>query len=68
MDKPKSPLISKTLAVNMMAIFALWVQRETGFAMSVEDQAMILGVLNIVVRFFTHAPLQMPWKKAKKTG
>lgn len=45
--------LSRTLWLNFLAIAAMFVQSATGFAISPEEQAAILAVVNIFLRFLT---------------
>lgn len=49
--------LSKNLWVNAIAILALWLQSQFGFLISAEEQAAILAVINIILRFFANQPL-----------
>lgn len=44
---------SKTIVVNIIALVAIIVQMQTGFVVSVNEQAAILTVVNIVLRLVT---------------
>jgi len=52
--------LSKTFWVNILAIAALIIQTQTGFAFSPEAQVSVLAVLNILLRVITKAPIE--WK------
>lgn len=45
--------LSKTFWVNLLALVAIVVQSLTGFVMSIEAQASILAVVNVVLRLVT---------------
>lgn len=49
----KWALKSKTIWANLVAILATWVMQTFGFELSAQDQIMILGVLNIILRAIT---------------
>lgn len=49
--------LSKTLWINAIAVFALWLQNQVGFVVTTEEQIYILAVINICIRFFTKQPL-----------
>uniref|UniRef100_A0A6M3J079 Uncharacterized protein n=1 Tax=viral metagenome TaxID=1070528 RepID=A0A6M3J079_9ZZZZ len=49
--------LSKTFWLNVLAIIALIVQSQTGYVISPEAQVSILGVLNVILRFITKAPI-----------
>lgn len=59
----KSPLLSKTLWVNLLAVIAMLVQGQTGFVLDPEAQIAILGVINLVLRIVTKEPLD--WTAVK---
>jgi hypothetical protein len=44
---------SKTIIVNVIALVGMIVQMQTGFVISVAEQAAILTVINIVLRLVT---------------
>ena len=52
--------LSKTLWVNVLAIAALILQTYTGFVFSPEAQVSILGIINVLLRVVTKAPIE--WK------
>ena len=56
----KKWFLSKTFWVNILAIVALIIQTYTGFVFSLEAQVSVLGVLNILLRTITKAPIE--WK------
>jgi len=56
----KSFLVSKTFWVNIIALLVMLVQTQTGFIIDVEEQAVILGVINLILRFITKGPVG--WK------
>jgi|GEM_PF-2051378 len=62
----KSPLLSKTLWINLLAVVAMVVQSQTGFVLDMEEQMAILGVINIVLRFVTKEPVA--WKPGNESG
>lgn len=49
----KAWYLSKTFWVNMIAIVALIAQGQFGYVISVEAQASILAVINVVLRCVT---------------
>ena len=59
----KSPLLSKTLWVNVLAVVAMLVQGQTGFIIDAEAQIALLGVINLVLRAVTKEPLN--WKSTQ---
>ncbi len=56
----KSPLISKTLWANLVAVGAILIQSKTGFVVPPEDQVIVLSTINLVLRVITRQPLD--WK------
>ena len=44
---------SKTIIVNVISLIVIIVQMQTGFVISVQEQAAILTVVNIVLRLVT---------------
>lgn len=44
---------SKTIVINVIALIVMIVQMQTGFVISVEEQAAMLTVINIVLRMVT---------------
>lgn len=48
---------SKTLWVNAVGIAAIVTQTQTGFVIDAENQAAILGVINIILRAMTKVPV-----------
>lgn len=48
---------SKMLWVNVVGISAMVAQRWTGFLVPVEDQAIVLGLINLILRLITKQPL-----------
>ncbi len=57
MEKGKSPLTSKTLWANAIAIGAMVAQGYTGFVVGPEYQAAALGIINLVLRTVTRERL-----------
>jgi uncharacterized membrane-anchored protein len=53
MNLIKMPWQSKMLWMNLIAIVAMYIQAHLGFVMSAQDQMVILGFVNIMLRFFT---------------
>jgi len=49
---------SKTFWVNLIALCALALQIEYGFVASIELQAVILGIVNLILRAVTKEGLQ----------
>lgn len=49
--------LSKTLWVNALAIAGMILQSKMGFAISPESQIAILGVINLILRAVTKAPV-----------
>jgi hypothetical protein len=54
----KSPLKSKTLWVNALALLGFLVQAKTGYVIAPEQQAAILAIANSVIRFDTHKSIK----------
>lgn len=50
--------LSKTLWVNVISLVALLLQEQIGFALTTEETAGILVVINLVMRFITKQPLK----------
>jgi hypothetical protein len=44
---------SKTIIVNVISLVVIIVQIQTGFVISIQEQAAILTVINIVLRLAT---------------
>lgn len=59
----KSPLLSKTLWVNLIAVLAVLIQSQTGVMVDAETQMAILAVVNLVLRVATKEPVS--WKKTE---
>ena len=59
-QKAKEWWKSKTIWINMIAIAALIIQSQFGYALRPEEQLMILTVINIILRSITNAELE--WK------
>ncbi len=57
----KKILTSKTLWVNLLAIICLVIQSRYGWVISVDYQAEILAMINLVLRAITKEPLK--WEK-----
>jgi len=53
----KSPLASKAMWLNLIAIAALVVQHFTGHVLSLGNQAEILVLVNMFIRIFTKVPI-----------
>ncbi len=66
MEPSKSPLKSKTLWVNLIAVGAMLAQGYTGFVVGPESQAALLGVVNIALRAVTRSAID--WKKVGDDG
>lgn len=49
---------SKTLWINVIAIIAIILQMEMGFVLEAAEEAIILGFINIIVRFLTKKGLE----------
>ena len=56
----KSPLYSKTLWVNLIAVVAMFFQSQTGMVIDPEYQVAILSVVNLILRLVTREPVN--WK------
>lgn len=54
----KSPLQSKTLWVNALALLGFAIQAKTGYVMPPEQQASILAIANAFLRFDTKKPIR----------
>lgn len=59
----KSPFASKTIWTNLLSIIAMLAQSHFGFVIDPQDQVMLLGVINLVLRAVTKEPLN--WSQAK---
>jgi len=57
---------SKTLWVNLIAILAMVAQTQLGFVIDPENQLVILGLINTVLRLITKEPLD--WTISKEPG
>ena len=44
---------SKTIWINLIAVIALAIQTQYGYAISLENQAIILVVVNMILRVIT---------------
>jgi len=55
--------LSKTLWVNAIAVAALWIQSQTNYIISSEEQFAILAVINMIIRLFTTQPLVLREKE-----
>lgn len=53
MEESKSVWTSKTLWVNLLAAFALFLQNQFGFALDPGVQALILAGINFILRLVT---------------
>lgn len=62
----KSPMTSKTLWANILALAALAVQTKTGFIVPAEAQAAALGIGNLALRLATGQPID--WRQVKLPG
>jgi len=51
---------SKTMWINVLAVVAMVVQQQYGFAIDPETQVAILGVVNLVLRIVTKSAVD--WK------
>ena len=49
--------LSKTFWVNVLGIAFLIIQSQTGYVLSPEYQALILGFVNMILRFITGEPV-----------
>lgn len=49
--------LSKTFWVNLIALVAIIVQSQTEFIISADQQAIILGFINMVLRAKTKEPI-----------
>jgi len=63
----KSPLLSKTIWINVLAVTAFYLQSKFGFVISPEDQIYVLGFVNLILRVITRKPLN--WNlQGKQSG
>lgn len=46
--------MSKTILANLVALIVLMVELHSGFIISPEEQAALLAVMNLVLRWVTH--------------
>jgi hypothetical protein len=53
MVDPKNPFLSKTLWVNLLAIFCMFLSKKYKIELDTQDQVAILGAINILLRFIT---------------
>jgi hypothetical protein len=58
-ESAKNPLQSKTLAANLAALGALYLQHRYGYVVDPEDLAAALAAVNVVLRFVTDKPLKL---------
>jgi hypothetical protein len=65
MNLNKTPLTSKTLWVNLLAVAALLLQYRYGFVLGPEDQLVILAVVNLFLRSITNSPIEWDLPKRK---
>lgn len=56
----KNAMESKTIIVNLIAIAAILAQQFTGEIISAEEQLVLLGAANIVLRVFTSEAITLP--------
>lgn len=49
--------LSKTFWINLLGIIFLIVQTQTGYVISPEYQVLILGFINMLLRFVTGEPV-----------
>jgi fumarate reductase subunit C len=63
MVNSKPALESKTIIVNVIALFAVMIQSQTGYIVTPEVQAAILTIANVILRFLTKGPIK---KKGSK--
>ena len=64
MNGKKQYFMSKTLWANLLAMVALFVQKEYGFVIDAEVQLGLLAAINAALRFVTKEPLD--WGKIEK--
>jgi len=50
---------SKTMIVNIIALIAIIIQSQTGFVISVGDQAALLTIVNMILRAITKEPIEL---------
>jgi len=48
---------SKTFWVNIIAVIGIMTQTQFGFVISPEEQAALLGVINLILRAVTKEPI-----------
>ena len=53
---------SKVFWINLIALIALAVQTQTGFVISAENQVIILGVVNLILRSVTKGAISFGGK------
>ena len=54
---------SKAIWVNAVAVGAAIAQAKYGYVVSPETQGIILGVINVVLRYYTEQPIKKRRKK-----
>ena len=57
MKAGKKWYLSKTFWVNLIGIFGIIIQSYTGFVLDPKSQALILGVINLILRTVTKEPI-----------
>ena len=50
---------SKTFWVNLIAVIGMMAQTQYGFVITPEEQAAILGVINLILRAVTKEPIAL---------
>lgn len=68
MSTTKSPLKSKTLWVNLLGMIAMAAQSRYGFVFAAQDQAVVLGAINLVLRLVTKGPVDWSAPLTNKKG
>lgn len=64
----KSPLRSKTLWANIIAIGAIFAQGQFGYVLAAEDQAVALGAVNLILRLITRDAIDWTTPIANQKG
>lgn len=61
-NESESVFTNTPLWGNIIALLALYLASQCGYTLTAEDQAIILGFLNVVFQFFTTGKFKF-WKK-----
>lgn len=59
MDEAKTIVQSKTLWFNAIALVVMVVQSVTGFEVQAEEQAGVVAIVNMILRFITRSPVKV---------